>query len=184
MRGWARDTDPAGRAGRTRYHPGANGGASFAALQTVDPAPAKTGIVCTGGINCSSGRELGDFQSLAMDLNGRANMSWNPTASSATARACDVRQEPTRELIPRVHRGPGRTSSSGATPRAAHHATAPAVPRNDPTVGCANRQDAWRSGLTALSPWALNGRLAPTFRRVAGVDVLPNRTDRDSRWPQ
>ena len=53
-----------------------DGGATFSALTTVDPTPAKTGPVCTEGINCSGNRQLGDFQQVAMDSAGTAFMTW------------------------------------------------------------------------------------------------------------
>lgn len=43
-------------------------------LQVVDPAPVKTGPICTAGLNCGSDRELGDFQSLVIDHAGRPNI--------------------------------------------------------------------------------------------------------------
>ena len=48
-----------------------DGGTTFSALQSVDPTPAKTGPVCTAGINCSSDRQLGDFQQLTLDFDER-----------------------------------------------------------------------------------------------------------------
>jgi hypothetical protein len=59
------------------YLESADGGATFSALSTVDPTPAKTGIVCVSGINCSSGRELGDFQTVTIDNLGRANVVYD-----------------------------------------------------------------------------------------------------------
>jgi len=53
-----------------------DGGATFSALQTADPTVVKTGPVCTDGINCSSDRELGDFQQVAIDGAGHAVMSY------------------------------------------------------------------------------------------------------------
>jgi hypothetical protein len=51
-------------------------GATWSALQTVDPTPVKTGNICTDGINCSSDRELGDFQSVAVDALGHAYLAY------------------------------------------------------------------------------------------------------------
>jgi hypothetical protein len=59
-----------------QYLGSTDGGASFSAPQTVDPAPVKSGPICTEGINCSGDRELLDFQSLAIDPAGRANLTW------------------------------------------------------------------------------------------------------------
>ena len=58
------------------YLESTDNGTTFSALQTADPTPVKTGIVCTGGINCSDGRQLGDFQQVALDNSGRAVMSY------------------------------------------------------------------------------------------------------------
>jgi len=53
-----------------------DGGASFSALQSVDPTPVKTGPICTEGTGCSGDRELLDFQSLTLDGANRANLTW------------------------------------------------------------------------------------------------------------
>ena len=58
------------------YLESTDGGATFSALQTADPTPVKSGPVCTGGINCSADRELGDFQQVAIDSAGHALMSY------------------------------------------------------------------------------------------------------------
>src|SRR5207247_2328510 len=58
------------------YLESADGGATFSAPQTVDPTVVKTGPICTGGTGCSGDRELLDFQSLALDSSGRANLAW------------------------------------------------------------------------------------------------------------
>ena len=59
------------------YLESTDGGATFSALQTADPTPVKTGPICTGGINCSEDRELGDFQQVVIDSAGHALMSYN-----------------------------------------------------------------------------------------------------------
>ncbi|WP_225728183.1 MULTISPECIES: sialidase family protein [unclassified Nocardia] len=51
--------------------------ASFGPLQTADPTAVKTGPICTGGTSCQANRELGDFQSVAIDNAGRANLAYN-----------------------------------------------------------------------------------------------------------
>ncbi len=66
------------------YLESTDGGQTFSALATIDPTPAKIGIVCTGGINCTSGRELGDFQTVTLDNLGRANVSYDRVASGTT----------------------------------------------------------------------------------------------------
>ena len=66
------------------YLESTDGGSSFSALATIDPTPAKTGIVCTGGVNCSTGREFGDFQTVTLDNLGRANVSYDRVTASGT----------------------------------------------------------------------------------------------------
>ena len=58
------------------YLESTDGGASFSALQTVDPTPVKSGPICTEGINCSGDRELLDFQSLTLDGTNAADLTW------------------------------------------------------------------------------------------------------------
>ena len=70
------DTAPAGAQWFESYLESTDGGATFSALQSVDPTPVKTGPVCTGGINCSANRELGDFQQVAIDNAGKSVMSY------------------------------------------------------------------------------------------------------------
>jgi hypothetical protein len=62
-----------------------DGGATFGALQTVDATPAKTGPICTAGIDCTADRELGDFQSTTMDGSGHAYFSWARVIPGGTA---------------------------------------------------------------------------------------------------
>src|SRR4051794_23531967 len=57
------------------YLESTDGGATFSALQIADSTSVKSGPVCTGGINCSADRELGDFQQVAIDGAGHAVMS-------------------------------------------------------------------------------------------------------------
>src|SRR3954447_5062675 len=70
------DTAPAGAQWFESYLESTDGGATFSALQAADPTPAKTGPVCTGGINCASNRELGDFQQVQIDNAGKSVMSY------------------------------------------------------------------------------------------------------------
>src|SRR5437762_1528672 len=49
---------------------------TWSSLVTVDPTVVKKGPICTGGINCSGNRELLDFQSVALDPGGAANLTW------------------------------------------------------------------------------------------------------------
>ncbi|HVF05708.1 MAG TPA: sialidase family protein [Frankiaceae bacterium] len=53
-----------------------DGGATWGGLTTADPTAVKSGPICTDGINCGADRELGDFQMLAFDNAGKANISY------------------------------------------------------------------------------------------------------------
>ncbi|MDQ1706204.1 MAG: hypothetical protein QOF18_2570 [Frankiaceae bacterium] len=70
------DTAPAGAQWFESYLESTDSGATFGALTTADAAPVKTGAVCTGGINCASNRELGDFQQVALDGSDHAVLSY------------------------------------------------------------------------------------------------------------
>ena len=70
------DTVPANAQWFESYLESNDGGATFSGLSTVDPTPAKTGPICTAGINCSSGRELGDFQSVTLDNAHAADLAY------------------------------------------------------------------------------------------------------------
>ena len=59
-----------------QYLESTNGGTSFTSPVDADSTAVKKGPICTGGINCDSGRELGDFQQIAIDNAGRANLSY------------------------------------------------------------------------------------------------------------
>jgi hypothetical protein len=54
----------------------ADNGATWSALATVDATAVKSGPVCTQGIDCSSDRQLGDFQQIALDNAGKAVMTY------------------------------------------------------------------------------------------------------------
>jgi hypothetical protein len=69
-----------------------NSGASWNALQTVDATAAKTGPVCTQGINCGSDRQLGDFQQIALDNAGKAVMSYVHVISGSNTEIRFVRE--------------------------------------------------------------------------------------------
>jgi hypothetical protein len=58
------------------YLQSTDGGTTFSAPESVDATVAKSGPVCTEGTNCSANRELGDFQSLALDNHGNADLVW------------------------------------------------------------------------------------------------------------
>lgn len=53
-----------------------DGGATWSSLTTADATAVKSGPICTDGINCGADRELGDFQMLAFDNAGKANISY------------------------------------------------------------------------------------------------------------
>ena len=78
------DTAPEGSQWFETYLESTDGGATFSALQTVDSTPVKTGPVCTGGTNCSSDRELGDFQQVAIDGAGHAVLSYCRSIDNAS----------------------------------------------------------------------------------------------------
>jgi hypothetical protein len=79
------DTAPAATRWFETYLESTDSGNTFGGLVTVDPTPAKTGIVCTGGVNCTAGREFGDFQSIALDANNNPDVSWIRVDPSAPA---------------------------------------------------------------------------------------------------
>ena len=58
------------------YLESTNFGGAWTALVTADSTAVKTGPICTGGTGCSSDRELGDFQSIALDPLGRPNLAY------------------------------------------------------------------------------------------------------------
>jgi hypothetical protein len=53
-------------------------------LVTVDTTPVKTGPVCTSGTGCSANRELLDFQSVAVDPGGMANLTWTRSINNVS----------------------------------------------------------------------------------------------------
>jgi hypothetical protein len=78
------DTVPEGSTWYERYLESADGGATFSALQTVDPTPVKSGPVCQEGVNCSGDRELLDFQSVFVDSALRPNLTWTRSINEQT----------------------------------------------------------------------------------------------------
>jgi len=70
------DGVPEGSSWFESYLESADGGATFSALSTVDSTAVKSGPICTNGINCSGDRELLDFQAVALDGAGAANLTW------------------------------------------------------------------------------------------------------------
>jgi hypothetical protein len=59
-----------------KYLESIDGGATWSALTTADSTAVKTGPICTDGLNCGSDRELGDFQMIALDGAGKANIAY------------------------------------------------------------------------------------------------------------
>ena len=70
------DTAPEGVQWFEQYLESTDGGATFSAPATVDPTVVKTGPICTGGTDCSEDRELLDFQQVAIDGAGHADLTW------------------------------------------------------------------------------------------------------------
>jgi hypothetical protein len=70
------NTVPASAEWFETYLQSTDGGTMFTAPESVDPTAAKTGPICTEGTGCSANRELGDFQSLALDNQGNADLAW------------------------------------------------------------------------------------------------------------
>jgi hypothetical protein len=70
------DTVPATAQWFETYLQSIDGGTTFSAPESVDTTVAKSGPICTEGTNCSANRELGDFQSLALDNKGNAGLAW------------------------------------------------------------------------------------------------------------
>ncbi|HET6810779.1 MAG TPA: sialidase family protein [Acidimicrobiales bacterium] len=70
------DGAPAGTQWFESYLESSDGGSTWGALTTADTTPAKTGAVCTAGTGCSADRELGDFQSDAVDASGNVDLSY------------------------------------------------------------------------------------------------------------
>ncbi|MVU80890.1 hypothetical protein GPX89_27025 [Nocardia sp. ET3-3] len=67
-------------------------GLSFTPLATVDPAPVKIGPICTSGSTCGGDRELGDFQSVAIDNQGRSDLAYNRLTADGTVEVRFTRQ--------------------------------------------------------------------------------------------
>jgi hypothetical protein len=70
------DNVPAGAQWFETYLESSDAGATFSAPVSADPTVVKAGPICTEGTGCSANRELGDFQSLALDNQGNADLTW------------------------------------------------------------------------------------------------------------
>ena len=76
------DSVPAGTQWFESYLERVNG--TWSSLVNVDSTAVKTGPICTSGINCSGNRELLDFQSVALDPGGAANLTWTRSIDNAS----------------------------------------------------------------------------------------------------
>jgi hypothetical protein len=70
------DSVPSSAVWYEKYLESTDGGATFSSLVTLDSTRVKKGPICLGGFNCSSNRELGDFQAVDVDGTGRAFATW------------------------------------------------------------------------------------------------------------
>lgn len=59
-----------------KYLDSSDGGATWSSLTTADSTAVKSGPICVDGISCSSDRELGDFQMIALNANDKANIAY------------------------------------------------------------------------------------------------------------
>ncbi|MEC3918824.1 sialidase family protein [Nocardia sp. CDC160] len=79
------DTTPADTPWYESYSESTDFGASFTPLTAADPTPVKFGPICTGGSTCGANRELGDFQSVAIDNQGRSDLAYNRSIADGTS---------------------------------------------------------------------------------------------------
>jgi len=115
------ETVPAGAQWFETYLESTDGGATFSA--PVDVAPdlvAKEGPICLEGVECSEDRELGDFQSLAIDNDGNADLAWMHVGD----------EESSEVLLSREGEGSGGEPSPAGT-------TSPEAPATLGTKGAA-----------------------------------------------
>ncbi|HMH47103.1 MAG TPA: sialidase family protein, partial [Solirubrobacteraceae bacterium] len=70
------DNVPASAQWFETYLESSDAGTTFSAPVSADPTVAKTGPICTEGTGCSANRELGDFQSLTLNNQGIADLTW------------------------------------------------------------------------------------------------------------
>lgn len=68
-------------------------GVTWSGLQTADPTRVKTGPICVSGINCSDDRELGDFQSVVLDGQDKANLTYVRSLNGSDTQVWFVRQQ-------------------------------------------------------------------------------------------
>ena len=84
---------PAGAQWFETYLESTDGGASFSEPVEVDAGlPAKQGPICLEGVECSENRDLGDFQSVAIDPEGRADLAWVHAGGEESSEALFTRQ--------------------------------------------------------------------------------------------
>lgn len=83
------------------YLQSTDGGTSFSAPVEVDPGlPAKQGPICLAGVECSENRDLGDFQSLAIDNEGGAGLAWVHVAGEESSEVLFSRQGGEQDSAP------------------------------------------------------------------------------------
>lgn len=70
------DQTPSGAPWYVNYLASTDGGNTFSTAAVADPTPVKTQGICTGGTSCTTGRELGDFQTVALNATGQALISY------------------------------------------------------------------------------------------------------------
>ena len=86
------DNAPGGTSWFESYLESNDGGANWSGLSNADGTPVKSGAICTQGLNCGGDRDLGDFQSVAVDGQGRANLTWARATGGGSAEIRFTRQ--------------------------------------------------------------------------------------------
>jgi hypothetical protein len=75
------------------YLESTDGGATFTEPVDVEPGlTVKLGPICLEGVECSEDRELGDFQSLAIDNEGDADLAWMHASGEESTEVLLTRQ--------------------------------------------------------------------------------------------
>jgi len=86
------DGAPAGTQWFEDYTESLDGGSTFSTPMQLDTQAIKTGPVCTQGTGCSSDRDLLDFQTVAIDSAGRANVTYVHVNSPGSTQIRFVRE--------------------------------------------------------------------------------------------
>lgn len=76
---------PANTRWRIMYAESLDGGVTWTTPVAADAAPAQSGIICTQGIGCTSGRQLGDFQQVVIDAAGRSHIVYARSGGARVA---------------------------------------------------------------------------------------------------